>query len=170
MQNVRFQVSYLHMKWGAVLQGEGCITINLQYSIPSQNIWLYFEELLIASKGLLWSTQHHFYPKTTLNFLAKCQIWGNLSAQEIGCCVAKRGMHWYLSVSKHSFLRCKRMFGRAPGSNYEPPYGSPDTTSVKNTFLMSYFRYLRRIVEGLLCCNERHPLLFECFIGFIRWI
>ena len=36
----------------------------------------------------------------TLKFHTKCQIWGTLSSQELGCCATIRGMHCYWHASK----------------------------------------------------------------------
>jgi len=73
-----------------------------------------------------------------------------------------------------SFLRCIRMIIGASDSIYKASHCPHHVISTKrkpSNFMQNIrFRHPFSTVSWLMCCNESHHSLFECFITFLRCI
>ena len=112
-----------------------------------------------------------FLPRLTLKLHTKCPILGTLSAQEIKSCIVSSHIHCYWSVSTSSFNAQGNIWG-ASDSIYEPLVNHTvsylSMLTLKLHTKCQILGTLSAQERGMICCKERHPLLMQCFILFLR--
>ena len=118
-----------------------------------------------------------FWPRLALKLHTKCEISVTVSALEMRWWALRRNIHCYLSFIRPSLYIYEWL------EELQIAYRSPlwfstcCATSTDNNSHISWnisdFRYLLSTWNGTLCCKERHALLLECvmtFLKYIKWI
>ena len=129
--------------------------------------------------GALDSTHKHltvyimsFLLKTNLKFHAKYHILGNLSAWDMDAV-----LQWKISIAAwlfHILLYMDKKAYRSFSQHLQAPHGSHHVICAKNNFQNSWniseLRLLLCMRFCMWCCKERHTLLLNCLINFLRCI
>ena len=116
-----------------------------------------------------WTRRFHFCWKQLSNVVLNCR--GSLHTENGMLCYNRT--HPLLVEYFITFFPWNRMLGRALDSIYKPlTYDLHCIISVKNNFQISckisYFGHPLGTGYGILWHKERHPLLLDCFIPFLK--
>ena len=171
MQNIRFEVPSKHSQWHAMQQGETNIAAWLfhKLSYMYKNDWVSFDEHIWAPcvPHLDLISQYNSQiscQMSDLRYHLRMRKWNSVS----------QGETFIAAWVFQTFLICIKWL-RELWTAYTSPLWSTwcyffRIYIFENSCKISELRYPLSTVEWMVCYNERHSLLFDCFIALIRCI
>ena len=122
--------------------------------------------------SLLWETPCHFYRKELSTFVQNIRLW--VPSQHMKWDAA---LQWETFIAAWLLINLPLLYNGSWQSLWQhlwAQYGPNHVNSVKTNsqfaYIMSDFRYPLNRGNEMMCCKERHSLLFGCFITFLRCI
>ena len=131
-----------------------------------------------------WASESIFKPLMvyTVSFLPKSnikcdtilyQIPGTLSVRAMNAVLQSEAFiaAWVCHKISQMHQETRKSFGQQIQTTYGPQHNiSANINNYQFSYNISHFGHPLSIRNGILCCNESHSLLFDCFITFLGYI